>query len=115
MTGAQRLRLVLALGLVNLVLASVALGIGFQNTPTAPIAVVPPPTAQAHLARAGDPDHRTRHVHADPRRGRIRWPGEDPGAVHGRGAVGVGRAPAIRQRGAHAERRADAQHPRGDA
>ena len=46
MTGAQRLRLVLALGLVNLVLASVALGIGFQNNATTPIAVVPPPTTE---------------------------------------------------------------------
>lgn len=44
MTGAQRLRLVLALGLVNLVLATVALGIGFQGNPAPPIAVVPNPT-----------------------------------------------------------------------
>ena len=42
MTGAQRLRLVLALGVVNLVLATVALGVGITGTQQPQIAVVGP-------------------------------------------------------------------------
>ncbi len=41
-TGAQRLRLVLALGVVNLVLATVALGVGITGTQQPQIAVVEP-------------------------------------------------------------------------
>lgn len=41
-TGAQRLRLVLALGVVNLVLATVALGVGITGTQQPQIAVVAP-------------------------------------------------------------------------
>ena len=73
MTAAQRLRLVLALGLVNIILASVALSVGFVGLQTPPttaggptpgIAFVSPPPTTADRARA-DPSPIARAGHVD--------------------------------------------------
>lgn len=56
-TAAQRLRLVLALGVINLVLASVALGVGIAGAPfaTPGIAVVEPTPAAPNGSTPGGP------------------------------------------------------------
>ncbi len=84
MTSAQRLRLVLALGVINLVLASVALGIGITGAPGPSIAIVQP-TATAPNA-TGVPGNPTAPTPTPPESNPSSRPGgpaqsEEPGQV----------------------------------
>ena len=109
MTAAQRLRLVLALGAINLVLASVAFAVGIvgvQSPPTtaggptpgiafvspAPTAADDRPRADSRvIARARDID--ARHARPDDHAGR-RADADGAGCIPGRGAVADRRADA---------------------